>query len=58
MKLYAGFGSAPNSARLSLAPLAQSDAPACAGTLLRGQPYLSELAWERAHFHATRPTAS
>ena len=49
MKLYARFWF--RRCRLSLAPLAQSDAPACAGTLLRGQPYLSELAWERAHFH-------
>ena len=23
----------------------------CAGTLLRGQPYLSELAWQRGHRH-------
>ena len=29
----------------------QTDAAAQAGTLLRGQPYLSELAWERGHRH-------
>ena len=29
----------------------QTDEAAQAGTLLRGQPYLSELAWERGHRH-------
>ena len=43
------FGKAPGSARLSVSPLTQKDAAVKAGTLLRGQPYLSELAWERGH---------
>ena len=45
------FGATPDAARLSVCPLLQTDAAAQAGTLLRGQPYLSELAWERAHCH-------
>ena len=43
------FGAAPEAARLSLSTLTESDAAVQAGTLLRGQPYLSELAWERGH---------
>ena len=45
------FGAAPGAARLSVASLMQTDAAVQAGTLLRGQPYLSELAWERGHRH-------
>ena len=45
------FGAAPGAARLSLSSLTQTNAAAIAGTLLRGQPYLSELAWERGHRH-------
>ena len=45
------FGSAPGAARLRVSSLTQTDAAAEAGTLLRGQPYLSELAWERGHRH-------
>ena len=45
------FGAAPGAARLSLSPLTQTNAAPSAGTLLRGQPYLSELAWERGHCH-------
>ena len=43
------FGGGPSAAKLVLAPLMQTDAAVQAGTLLRGQPYLSELAWERGH---------
>ena len=45
------FGAAPGAASLDISPLIQTDAAAQAGTLLRGQPYLSELAWERGHRH-------
>ena len=45
------FGAAPGAACLRVSPLTQTDAAAEAGTLLRGQPYLSELAWERGHRH-------
>ena len=45
------FGTA-SSAHLSLAPLSPVDPAVEAGTLLRGQPYLSELSWERAHRHS------
>ena len=45
------FGVAPNAAQLDLAPLIHTDSAAQAGTLLRGQPYLSELAWERGYRH-------
>ena len=45
------FGAAPGAARLSVSSLMQTDAAAQAGTLLRGQPYLSELAWERGYRH-------
>ena len=51
------FGAVPGAARLSVSSLMQTDAAAQAGTLLRGQPYLSELAWERGHRQAIRPTA-
>ena len=36
---------------LFLTDLTDSDVALQAGTLLRGQPYLSELAWERSHNH-------
>ena len=49
--LHKQFGSAPGAARLSISSLTQTDAAVQAGTLLRGQPYLSELAWERGHSH-------
>ena len=45
------FGAAIGAARLTLSPLTQMDVAAQAGTLLRGQPYLSELAWERGCRH-------
>ncbi len=45
------FGAQPGAARLSISPLNQTNAAAQAGTLLRGQPYISELAWERGHRH-------
>ena len=51
------FGAAPGAARLTCTPLTQTAVAAEAGTLLRGQPYLSELAWERGHRHGHRPTA-
>ena len=51
VSLQQQFGAAPGSAQLKLAPLMQTDAAVQAGTLLRGQPYLSELAWERGHRH-------
>ena len=38
-------------ARLSVSSLTQTQVAAQAGTLLRGQPYLSELAWARASRH-------
>ena len=50
-KLQQQFGAAPGAARLSFSPLTQTNAAVTAGTLLRGQPYLSELAWERGHCH-------
>ena len=43
------LGATPGAASLSVSSLTQTDAAAKAGTLLRGQPYLSELAWERGH---------
>ena len=46
------FGAAPAAARISLSPLNQTAKAVQAGTLLRGQPYLSELAWERGHRHS------
>ena len=49
--LQSAFGSSPVAAPLSIAPLLQTSSALNAGTLLRGQPYLSELAWERAHRH-------
>ena len=45
------FGAAPGAAQLTCAPLTQAADAVKAGTLLRGQPYLSELAWERGHLH-------
>ena len=50
------FGPAPGAARLSLSSLTQTDTAVKAGTL-RGQPYLSELAWARGHRYPTRLTA-
>ena len=46
--LQSMFGAATGSAQLNIAPLMQTDSAVKSGTLLRGQPYLSELAWERA----------
>lgn len=46
------FGAEPGAARLNLSHLNQSDAAVQAGTLLRGQPYLAQLAWERGHRHS------
>ena len=43
------FGAAPGAARLTVAPLSETAAATKSGTLLRGQPYLSELAWHRAN---------
>lgn len=43
------FGADLGVAQLNIAPLLQQEAAAQAGTLLRAQPYLSELAWERGH---------
>ena len=51
ISLHQHFGAKPGTARLNVLPLMQTDAAVQAGTLLRGQPYLSELAWERAHRH-------
>ena len=48
------FGSPSNSARLSLSSLNTTDSAVQAGTLLRGQPYLSELAWERGFRHGNQ----
>lgn len=39
------------SAALSLSALTDTTAAVAAGTLLRGQPYLAELAWARGHQH-------
>ena len=47
------FGSPSVSARLKVAPLSPSSPALEAGTLLRGQPYLSQLAWERGHRFTT-----
>ena len=52
VSLQQQFGAAPGAARLSISSLMQTDAAlGQAGPLLRGQPYLSELAWERGHRH-------
>ena len=48
-RLQKQFGAAPGAARLTLSSLTKTDAAAIAGTLLRGQPYLCDLAWERGH---------
>ena len=45
------FGAAPGAARLSFRRSRKRMPLPSAGTLLRGQPYLSELAWERGHCH-------
>ena len=45
------FGVTPGAALLSIESLTQTNAAAQAGTLLRGQPYLSDLAWQRGHCH-------
>ena len=50
-QLQQQFGSSPGAARLTLEPLQQTDAAAQSGTLLRGQPYLSGLAWDRGYRH-------
>ena len=49
--LNRAFGSQPGSALLSTSALSDTQASLQAGTLLRGQPYLSELAWERGFRH-------
>ena len=49
--LQATFGADSGAAHLNLSPLLQMDAAVQAGVLLRGQPYISELAWERGHRH-------
>lgn len=41
------FSNIPRSSHLSLSSLTDTACAVQAGTLLRGQPYLSELAWER-----------
>ena len=51
------YGASPGAARLTVSSLTQTNAAVEAGTLLRGQPYLSELAWERGIAMAIRPTA-
>ena len=48
------FGAHPSAPPLSVAPLANTDCAVKAGTLLRGQPYLSDLAWARGYFHSHR----
>ena len=53
-RLQKQFGAAPGAARLTLSPLTQMDAAVQAGTLLRGQPYLAELAWARSHQQGSR----
>ena len=45
------YGASPGAARLTVSLLTQTNVAVEAGTLLRGQPYLSELAWERGHRH-------
>ena len=45
------FGATQGSARLTFVPLTATATAVRAGTLLRGQPYLSELAWVRGHRH-------
>ena len=45
------FGSIPGASLLTYESLTSSQAAVDAGTLLRGQPYLSELAWQRGHRH-------
>ena len=49
IELQQQYGSAPGAARINCEPLTPTTSAVQAGTLLRGQPYLSELAWERAH---------
>ena len=46
------FGLSPTSDLVSLTPLTQTYSALRSGTLLRGQPYLSELAWERGYHHS------
>ena len=52
--LHGELGVSTGSVRLSCCPLTHSIAAAQSGTLLRGQPYLSELAWERGFRHGNR----
>ena len=54
LSLQQHFGSAKGAALLSLSPLTKTDALVKAGTLLRGQPYISELSWERGYRHSHR----
>ena len=49
--LYEHFGSVSECPALTISSLTETDAAVQAGTLLRGQPYLSELAWERGMRH-------
>ena len=49
--LKAIFAADPGAAELNIVPLLHKEAAVHAGTLLRDQPYLSELAWERGHRH-------
>ena len=49
--LLAMFEADPGAAQLNIAPLQQHAAAVQVGILLRGQPYLSQLAWERGHRH-------
>ena len=55
-ELKANFFYGPPSAKLALCSLAQTDSALEAGTLLRGQPYLSELAWGGAIDMVKLPT--
>ena len=50
--LYDSFSVTSNPADLSCFPLCQTEVAARSGTLLRGQPYLSELSWERGRCHS------
>ena len=51
------FGALPGASQITKSLLTESDPPAFAGTLLRGQPYLSELAWSVLIITATTLTA-
>ena len=51
-QLQGAFGSVPGSTTLSIEPLGQTNSALQAGTFFRGQPYLSDLSWERAYRHS------